>query len=390
MSDTIYKNHAIHNTVKQILSLQEDEELSRISTLLNDDQKWQLERMFEIARVVEGYLDQTPSTLILFSALDTVQSGLSAVLREVSDFRTDKNVSHLTAINNSIDQSIIPYLNAFAIKGKALSPTKIAALTDDLRARSHEAIKALTIEKEALEQRIASLNTLITAQETQIGELSVAVAAQKKEAVAVTAVVEGQYAKTEKELRAEFDAALLKMKGEYKEFSDNTTTKADAHLEVLNSKEEKAKELVQIIGNIGVTGNYQKSAEKEGDAANFWRGVTVVVFIIAIVVGIWTLYEYGEKPSLEVALIRMLFAVVITFGAVYTGRESARHRTNSDNAKRVELELASLGPYLDTLPKDKQDELKEKLAPRYFGNVGAPHEVKSLVDMSDGVAKVVK
>ena len=52
MSETLYKNHAINTTIAQILGMQCDEELLNVPTALNDDQRWQFERAFEIARIV--------------------------------------------------------------------------------------------------------------------------------------------------------------------------------------------------------------------------------------------------------------------------------------------------------------------------------------------------
>ena len=93
----------------------------------------------------------------------------------------------------------------------------------------------------------ASLVAVIAVQETKVSELSLAVEAHKKEAVAVKEEVKGEYATTEKELRAEFDAGILKMKGEYEEFSNKTKTAATEHLKELNSKEEQAKTILSLI-----------------------------------------------------------------------------------------------------------------------------------------------
>ena len=51
MSEAVYKNHAIRNTIKQILALRTDEEILRLPTPLTDDQQWQYDRIFEIMRI---------------------------------------------------------------------------------------------------------------------------------------------------------------------------------------------------------------------------------------------------------------------------------------------------------------------------------------------------
>lgn len=120
MSETLYKNHAIHTTIAQILGMQSDEELLNVPTALNDDQRWQFERAFEIARIVQDYLDQTPSTLVSMSSLANLQAGMSAVLSGLSSFRSEKNPTYLATLSQRIDE-LIPHLSAFSMKGKTPS-----------------------------------------------------------------------------------------------------------------------------------------------------------------------------------------------------------------------------------------------------------------------------
>ena len=393
MSEAVYKNHAIRNTIKQILALRTDEEISRLPTLLTDEEQWQYDRIFEIMRIIEGNLDQTPSTLVSFSRLESLGISLGNVLSELTSFRTDKNLVHFTTIKGQIDDGVIPNLVAFVPKLKAIASGKFGEIVDDLRIRSHEAIKAITNEKDALSKQLAAQATLIAEQNARINELSLAVEVQKKEAVAITAVVQGKYAETETVLREKFETTLAGMEEKYAEFQLDTETKADTHLNELNKKEEKAKDILGLIGDQALTGNYKIAAGDQEKAANLWRLITLVVLGIAIIVGIATLffYKHGESGALEVAGLRMLFAIVISFVALYTGRESARHRSTSDNARRVELELAILSPFLEELDTGSQSAIRTKLADRYFGNAGAPHEMKSPIDLKDaeGLLKAV-
>ena len=296
MSETLYKNHAIHTTIAQILGMQSDEELLNVPTALNDDQRWQLERAFEIARVVQGYLDQTPSTLVSMPNLANLQAGMSSVLNGLSSFRSEKNPTYLATLSQRIDE-LIPHLSAFAMKGETPFNGKIGEIVDGLRTQSHDAVKALTKEKEALEQKIASLVDLVSTQETKVNELSLAVEAHKKEAVAVTAEVKGEYAKTETELRAEFTAEILKMKSEYEEFRNKTKTAAEAHLTELNSKETKAKTILNLIGNDATSGQYRTTATQESEAANRWRWGTIAFFVVGVLIALSAFIQHFIYPA---------------------------------------------------------------------------------------------
>ena len=75
--------------------------------------------------------------------------------------------------------------------------------------------------------------------------------------------------------------------------------------------------------------------------------------------------------------------------AFYTARESARHRTNSDRAKQRELELATLGPYIELLPSEVKSVVRERLTERYFGGSVEEHKIDSPIDL-EGIIKLIE
>jgi hypothetical protein len=342
---------------------------------------------FEIARLIEGYLKDTPPTLISFSQLNGLQSGLASIVSEMTAFHSDKNVAHLSNTSSTIDTQVIPNMAAFVPRLRNITAGKSSELFEDLRSRSIEALKALAKDKDALEQSLAAMTTRVTEQDKRVGELGTAVDAQKKEAIAVTAEVKGEYAKTEKALREEFNTALREAESKHQQQLVNTGDQASEHLTELTKKLEEAKKIVQIIGNVGVTGNYQKIAIEESKSANFWRWATVGFFGVGVLLAVIAFFvHFVQGVSAEdfwTFAMRFVTAVVIASPAFYTARESARHRTNADRARQRELELASLGPFIELMEDEKKEAIREKLVDRYFGNSVERHEAKSLVDPKD-------
>lgn len=56
---------------------------------------------------------------------------------------------------------------------------------------------------------------------------------------------------------------------------------ANVVLTSLNDQLEKAKRIVNVVGNVGITGNYQRYAEAERKAADRWRWIAVGAFLLA-------------------------------------------------------------------------------------------------------------
>lgn len=65
-----------------------------------------------------------------------------------------------------------------------------------------------------------------------------------------------------------------------------------------------------------------------------------------------------------------------TFAALagYAGVESSKHREQATANRKIELQLASLDTYLVSLDEEKQEDVKMRLADRFFGELPAPPE----------------
>lgn len=152
----------------------------------------------------------------------------------------------------------------------------------------------------------------------------------------------------------------------------------------LEEQRNNAAKIVQVVGNIGVTGNYQRIANTEEDQANFWRWATVLFFAGGVTLAGATFYRFWGEPitpeTISAIAVRLLYAIAITAPAWYTARESARHRTNSDRARQTELELASLGPFIELLPPEKKIAIREEMTKYYFGREVDPHSAKGPLD----------
>ena len=141
------------------------------------------------------------------------------------------------------------------------------------------------------------------------------------------------------------------------------------------------------MGNIGVTGNYQNIANDQSEYANRWRQITIAFFCAGIAVAGLTFWKFWNVPltndNAASILIRLMYAIAIATPAYYTARESARHRSNADRARQTELELASLGPFIELMPEDKKNAIREELTKRYFANQVSEHTVDTPVDFKE-------
>lgn len=197
------------------------------------------------------------------------------------------------------------------------------------------------------------------------------------------------------ELRQSYETAEVR----WEEAASEKVTAIDAYarlgIEELDKKRTEAAQIVQAVGDILTTGTYKATAETEAKLANRYRNVTIALFIIGILIVIsnYVIHAialsegiaYEESPWMIVS--RFATALAVALPAIYTARESARHRTTADRARQRELELTTLGPFIELLPSVKKDEIRDRLTDRYFGGETDKHEVLSPID-ADSLVKL--
>ncbi len=159
----------------------------------------------------------------------------------------------------------------------------------------------------------------------------------------------------------------------------------------LNAKLAEANKIVNIVGNVGVTGNYQNIAYQHKTSANFFRWVALSFMVVMSTLLIWSIIDLSKGEfDIYKSLIRILAAAVLTYPAIYASRESNKHRILETQNRNLELELASIGPFIELLPEDKKQAIKEDLVKKYFGNQISTTDPKDEDISINGLEKILK
>ncbi|HAF24868.1 MAG TPA: hypothetical protein DCK93_18510 [Blastocatellia bacterium] len=159
-----------------------------------------------------------------------------------------------------------------------------------------------------------------------------------------------------------------------KEFSENV----QEYLDQLEVRKGEAEKLVQVIGNTGMVGGYQKVANQERAAAWVWHGLTFIFMAGLIVFAIIAFHSTIQGDfKLGVFGARAFVAIAFGIAAAWAAREAEKHQNVERQSRKMELELASINPYLALLPDDTQFAVKTELAKRFFGQSEPIAESKS-------------
>lgn len=384
MTTTQFRDHPVRIVLKQLQELQNRSEFSEPSVIENEQYSFARDKAFAITALVEARLAETPAILASTTALNTLHSNLQSPLNELNAFLHNKNAGHIVNAAAQFEGNVLPHLWGLPIYSpqgdfSALS----AAITQQVEFTSG-AIAQLSDLKVQLASDLNGTINEVQELHGQLDQLKESAAKERAEASAAVASLQQQYNEKEIERASAFAQELANSNEQFSQVLDKAQLAAQERLAELDRLRAEASQIVQVVGNIGVTGNYQRIANSESGQANTWRFITIGIFGCGIAVAAATFIKFWDQPvspeNLWSVAVRLLYAIAITAPAWYTARESARHRTNADRARQTELELASIGPFIELMPEEKKIEIKEALTKSYFGRPIDAHDIQTPLD----------
>ena len=386
MATRTLKDHPLSHTVARIQELLSDKALQAPEISLDEAASFNREKLQWLVKSLRSLISQNSASSVSDSALNQMNSNLQYVVGEITSFISNGNVGHLANATNHADQNVLNYTWAFLPRPQQNLKTDLGEIVDSVQERSRETIAQLENQRRELERRIGDLANEISDQNARLSELDETNSRIKAESTTAIASLETIFNRNQTERDYAF-TALVNDAREALESSIRTMESETANLlETLNRHRDEAARIVQVVGDIGVTGNYQRIATQEARQANNWRLITMALFAGGLAIAGFTFYKFYHEPvtptNTLAIVVRLLYALAIAAPAFYTARESARHRTNADRAKQTELELASLGPFIELMKSEDKDIIRKSLIKSYFGRQIDPHEIKTILDSS--------
>jgi hypothetical protein len=207
-------------------------------------------------------------------------------------------------------------------------------------------------------------------QDTRSKEFALALATQQSGYNAVVSDYSKKLADQDAEFtkhRIEFIQAskedLVKLTSEYEE-------KAREVLERVQENQRDVEKLVGVIGNLGVTSGYLRTANQAKYGMWTWQTLTVVALITLSGLAYKTLglledsdghFNWGGFAG------RVLLLASLGVIAAYSGSQADKLFVDEKKNRRLALELEAIGPYLAPLPIDEQNKFRIQVGDRSFG-----------------------
>lgn len=372
MTSESFEKHNIFDRLNSLEEILSNEELK---------EKIDLEKL-SFFQTVFSYINQrvklTIPDLVQQTELDALSNELNAGIAQINSFSGNNNVGHLTNATNNFNAAInrVKNLPIPVAKTDFNFSRKIA----DFEKTAKGKYKSLEKEKNELKSEIESFKTNLTNKEAEIQRLLKLIEGKEAEIQNLNSSFQTNFNNIKSEhnqsfendkktYRTEIDKAKETFREEIDELKDSIDTDTTKIVEQLNKKLTEAKTLVNLIGNVGVTGNYQNITNSHKKSADFWRVMAIVFMSVFSILLVWTIIDLSSEGfDWTKSLIRIIAAAALSYPATYAARESSKHRKLETINRNAELELASINPFIEGLADDKKQVIKEKLVEKYFGN----------------------
>lgn len=331
--------------------------------------------------------------LLVPGPMDNLTSVIQSAISELQSFVANGNAGHITNANSHADNALI-----------YLASLHVPVVTDDLVAL-REAADAY---RGSIEQNIRSIEAVSAQVRTELEglrnrltEFGGEVAVEKQKLSSLTSEHQSQFSSAQESRNREYAEAqaarqdkfgqmLLdynKALGEQNAESGkqresllkqhekdlNTLTgeyqnSAKGLLDEIERHKFQVEKLVGVIGNLGVTSGYQRTARVAKWTALAWQ---IVALISLGLMGWLAFYEVlpllANKFTWEGLVTRVVIFAPLGLIAAYAISQADKYQQVERRSGRLALELEAIGPFIASLPPEKQEEFRLKIGDRSFG-----------------------
>ena len=117
---------------------------------------------------------------------------------------------------------------------------------------------------------------------------------------------------------------------------------------------------------------YKEVADDAKNRAKVWHRIAMVLMIAVSAFAIYTFVFTVNMDTGWIKLVAKIFATTtLVTGAAYAARQASKQEKVERYARKIEMELVAIDPFIQSLDKETQSMIKEEIARKIFGNADA-------------------
>ena len=298
-------------------------------------------------------------------ALEITPTMLDATYSAVSSLADDiEYVNNETYTSDQLLQptdSVVASLASWPPLKPARYLSGIAASVDAFTSKTQSILAEL-------DSQANELRASFSGAEEQRSKLEVAIETENQRVKEALARFETTSAEEMQGIRDEQQSSLESQRARWEEEQDHVRDTAAVLLTTLNDHEKTARDTVHATTALTVATDYGKYARNKTFAAWVCDVAGALVGASGVVAILVHLFSISPESDSNVGLsVTRLAASLGTLGiAALLGRRGAQHHREARAAKRTDLALRKVGPFIVTLPEDEQQLIIQEFTDRVF------------------------
>lgn len=363
-----FQEHSCHTELAKLLSSSSKLLESQAWENSSDAEKQTVASILLVAKHWQGVLASANPALVLAGQLNEVDAELRKSTKLVSHICASRQASMSSYVGQaqSIHQNLVSLSLKFAHPD---SRDSIAEPLEQTRAVHSEALRSVR----GVEELARSLELDLNAAMKAVTDLQASVDSSLEEGIQKQKTFLSDFIKSSK---SDFESSKDSIESEYRdginEFLEGATMRDEAGsrraqslLEEIESHENKAKELLGMIGEKALSWGYQEDADGEKKEKRSWEVVTGTILLAMFIWGVaspWVLPGDGWR----VILVRWLPFVPLYVLVGVSIRSTSEHRRSEREHRHKHIALAALEPFLRDMDEAKKNEVRYNIASSFF------------------------
>jgi hypothetical protein len=376
--------HASYTNIERVLEILQEIDSSVVSTRGLE----MLERIRTTFDFLKDILERVDPWLVSENTMNNINSPIGQVLSELNNFNNDKNENRLNNIFSYLENLLV-----------YLSQLIVPQSSEDIESVRQSVIKFRQSVGQHLgyvERDLTDTATALRTNTEKLNELSNSIDSQRNRIDSVVSEFQSQFSQAQNQRTEQFSNFLkigeADVKGTIKSFEqsfdlaiegyekqvaiqqntfesliEDLKTKVQTELDQIHTMNKEAEKIVGIISMKGLAQGYQKIANDEGKKAFWWNFGSLASMVAVIVFGVIFLLMHKGTLDWTALISRIVLTGVGITLFTYCAKQATNHRNEERRNRKIELELASLDPYLKDLEEKEQKRVKQDLVSKYFG-----------------------
>lgn len=385
-----YRTHPFQASLQQCKA--DAERLLADGAVQSEPQLTRVQRLVHGTEWAVGALQAVDGSMTAAGTLNELHGFCSSISSQLLQFTRTRNDVHLAAANDNLDGGVIPTINRLP---KIESPADVHAVFSTLNAERSAArtlLKALDEELEATRERLARILQDEGRALEKISQLETRIDSVTQRTDEAITKFNERSTDAERHRDEAFTSTITALTRDVESYrSENTrelaaikeqlTADASQIVSAMTRQRDEAAKLLNVIGDTSVSSPFDATAtrdRKTASALRVWAGVCFGAMLLMFVA--MAIKFVQENMAWEYMVFRFMTVIVFVIPALYFAREASKFQDEADRNRRLQLELASIGPFIEALPDERKAILREELSRRYFAAVGVQRELEKSLD----------